>query len=103
MAKANLQNRRNWPRWRLEAQEFEEILLRWPSTYEWRFARKWVEPLLYGFQRLIKTEIADLAQPYRGIVLIQFVSGGTVHDVAIDYYDHPDINEACAKGVVLKK
>lgn len=37
-----------------------------------------------------------MAQPYDGIVRFDWVSGGAVHRVALDYWDYPDVNDACA-------
>ena len=43
---------------------------RWPSSYQWPPCVKWVESLLQGFRRFVKTDIAEIRQPYKGIVIV---------------------------------
>lgn len=85
------------PAWKIEEEELRDVVIRWPSEYQWDAAWVWVEVLLYGFRRRVKVELTELEQPYRGTVLFQFVVSGKVHDVAIDYSDYSSINEESAR------
>src|SRR3954470_5247922 len=80
------------PAWRVHPEELRDVSIRWPVRYQWPRAHLWVEPLLYGFRSRLKVEMAELEQPYKGTVLIQFVVRGQAHDVIVDYSDYPDIN-----------
>jgi len=80
------------PRWQIETEELADVVIRWPSTYQWPTARLWVDSLLYGFKSRTRVEFAQLAQPYRGTVIFQFVVHGKSHEVAIDYSDYADVN-----------
>ncbi len=82
--------------WMIESEELDDILIRWPATYQWPTARLWVDTILSGFKERVRCEIAPLSQPYPGIVLFQFVRRGRSHEVAIDYSDYPEVN---AQGV----
>src|SRR5437763_5203606 len=79
------------PAWRVRREELREVSIRWPVRYQWPRAHLWVDPLLYGFRRLVKFEMAELEQPYSGLVLFQFIVRGKVHEVMIDYLDHSTI------------
>jgi hypothetical protein len=49
-----------------------------------------------AMSRLVRTEIADVAQPYPSIVLLEVLLDGKRHEVAIDQRDFLDIDEKCA-------
>ena len=84
------------PAWRVEPSELEGITVVWPDEYQWPTARLWVETLFYGLRRRVRVELRPLPQTYRGTVIFQFVRGGRVHDVALDYSDYPEVNEESA-------
>lgn len=78
--------------WRVSAEELEDVVIRWPASYQWPTARIWVDTLLYGFKSRARVEFVDLGQPYRGTVIFQFVVEGKAHDIAIDYSDYAEVN-----------
>jgi hypothetical protein len=51
--------------------------------------------------RLLPVARADVPQPYPGIIVFQFVHGGTAHDVVLDYYDYGHLNEAALRDCSL--
>jgi hypothetical protein len=79
--------------WHIEPDELAEVVIRWPAEYQWPTARLWVDTILFGLKEQVRVETAPLAQPYRGIVLFQFVRRGETQDVVIDYSDYPEVNE----------
>ena len=79
--------------WRVSDEELDDVVIRWPSSYQWPTARLWVDTLLYGFKSRARVEFAELSQPYRGTVIFQFVVDGHTHEVAIDYSDYAEINQ----------
>jgi Glycosyl transferases group 1 len=79
--------------WPLAGWELDRLVVTWPESYEWEGAGNWVEPLRHEFGRLLRVESGDIAQPYKGIVVVQFALDGEPHVVVIDYSDYPDINQ----------
>jgi hypothetical protein len=69
----------------------ERAVVRWPATYEWPAAQKWVEALRGGLAARLPLISAEIAQPYEGVVLIEFELDGVRHEVAIDYFDRDRI------------
>lgn len=61
--------------------------VRWPSTYEWPQAAKWVTGLRQSLAVKIPFEVTEIVQPYDGAVLIEVMLDGADHLVAIDYFD----------------
>ena len=62
--------------------------VRWPATYEWGPAGKWVDGLRSAIAEHVPVTAAELEQPYEGAVLIEVELDGVSHSVAIDYFDH---------------
>ena len=89
------------PTWPLDPQDRANMRVKWPSRYGWSPATKWVEPLRHGLAKHVTTELADVPQPFEGIVMIQVMVRGIRHNVAIDYSDLPNINESCARTCPL--
>lgn len=89
------------PTWPIAPRDLQRVRVLWPSHYEWPAASKWVHPLLTAFRHQVHTETADIAQVYKGIVLIQVFIDGKRHEVAIDYSDRPEINLECAQRSAL--
>ena len=83
-------------RWLVTDEELDDVIIRWPATYQWPTARIWVEPLLSGFKSRARIEFVDLPQPYRGTVIFQFAVNGESHDIAIDYSDYAEVNQESA-------
>src|SRR5262249_26138822 len=83
----------------------QRLRVLWPTTYEWPLADAWMVNLLAGLRRHVQVEPIDIPQPYRGIVLVQFLSNGQPHDVVIDYSDHLDYvnGDALDRAVVYFK
>src|SRR4051794_41072971 len=92
------------PAWRVHPEELRDVSIRWPVRYQWPRAQVWVDPMLYGFRRLVKVEMVEIDQPYSGLVLFQFVVRGRVYDVTIDYLDHsPLIEESVRRSSIYFK
>jgi hypothetical protein len=87
--------------WPLDPSRLSRCVLRWPRRYAWGPARIWADPLLEGLRRHVRVEHADIAQPYDGIVRFDWVSDRVAHPVALDYWDYPEVNDACAAGTGL--
>ena len=65
----------------------EGLRIRWPTSYEWAAAAKWVSALRGGLARRVPVQPAEVAQPFEGAVVIDVEADGTAHRVAIDYFD----------------
>jgi hypothetical protein len=83
-------------RWQVSSEELDDVVIRWPSNYQWPAARFWVETILAGFRSRARVDFRELSQPYRGTVIFQFVINGKSHDVAIDYSDYAEVNRESA-------
>ncbi len=87
--------------WTVKPEELEDVVIRWPATYQWPTARVWVEPILHGLKKRARVELAGLQQPFRGAVIFQFLLTGRSYDIAIDYSDYPDLNRQCVARCAL--
>lgn len=87
--------------WRVRPEELRGVSIRWPARYQWPRAHLWVDPILWGFRRRLKFQIAELEQPFSGLVLFEFVVRGKVHLVTIDYLDHSTIIEEAVRRSFL--
>jgi hypothetical protein len=57
--------------------------------------------LWYAMSRMAKTEIVDIPQPYKSIVLIEVVVDETPDEVAIDQSPDLGVNDECAERCLL--
>jgi hypothetical protein len=57
--------------------------------------------LRYSMSRMAKTQIVDIPQPYKSIVLIEVVVGETPYEVAIDQSPYLGVNDECAERCLL--
>lgn len=85
------------PRVRLQLPE--EATVRWPSRYEHPVADGFVGQIRDGLGALARFELAEIAQPHKGIVIFEADLGAGPRRVAVDYYDFTFINEDCASEV----
>jgi hypothetical protein len=65
----------------------QRLSVRWPTTYEWAPAAKWVDGLRAAFAEQVPVSADEIEQPYEGAVLIEIELDGHRHLVAIDYFD----------------
>jgi hypothetical protein len=79
------------PAWHVSDAELREVVIHWPSAYNWPQARYWMDTLFYGLRRLVRVEVCELPQPYCNTVLTEFIINGKSHDVAIDYADDSEL------------
>jgi len=73
----------------VEPARLQGLVIRWPNTYEWATASKFLDDLLIGMQGLVRVEKVELAQPYHSAI-IQAVYDGATYDIALDYTDIMD-------------
>ena len=85
------------PSWELDFRVLERCTLRWPARYAWPPARIWADPILAGMRSRVRVEHVEIPQPYRGIVSFEWRAGGTTAPVALDYWDHPVVDQRCAE------
>ncbi|HEU5320835.1 MAG TPA: glycosyltransferase [Methylomirabilota bacterium] len=85
------------PAWPLDREDLRAVTLRWPARYEWPLVAKSVDPLRASFRRYVAVEVTHVPQPYQGVVMLQWVRGRTVRDVALDYSDSLDLHAECAR------
>src|SRR6185436_18675636 len=84
--------------WAIDAEELQDVRIRWLADYQWPTARFWVDTILLGLKQRVPLELAEIPQPHRGTVIFQFVRDGQTHDIAIDYSDYSEINEDSASS-----
>jgi Glycosyl transferases group 1 len=73
----------------LDPAKVRDMQVRWPKTYQWPPARRFVSDIASGLKRFVPVRSAELPQP-AGIVMIQVCYRSKVFDVAIDYSDYLD-------------
>jgi Glycosyl transferases group 1 len=97
--------------WPLDADRLAGVTVRWPTSYlsgslglqpagQSRMARR-LSSLRFAMSRMAKTEIVDIPQPYKSIVLIEVVVDETRYEVAIDQSPYLGVNDECAKRCLL--
>jgi len=75
--------------------------VRWPTTYEWSPAAKWVDGLRAAMSAHVPVSATELEQPYEGAVLIEVELDGRRHRVAIDYFDSDRLLDEVAASCAL--
>lgn len=97
--------------WPLDPERLAAVTVRWPATYlsgsaglqseaDSRIARR-LGSLRAGMGEMVTTEVRDIPQPYKSIVLFNVVIDGETHDVAIDPSPYLNVNEECAGRCLL--
>lgn len=97
--------------WPLDPERLEATSVRWPATYlsgsaglqsaaESRMARR-LASLRTAMAKLVRSEVADIPQPYASVVLFQVTIDGQTHDVAIDQSPYLAVDEECAERCLL--
>ncbi|HME02409.1 MAG TPA: glycosyltransferase [Solirubrobacteraceae bacterium] len=71
----------------------------WPNRYEHPIAENFVGAIRDGFGVVATVAAAEIAQPYRGIVIIEIDCGYGTKRVALDWDDLPRVNPRCAAEV----
>lgn len=89
------------PAWSVDDDALAPLHIRWPKTYEWPDAGKWVHPVGHAMGRRVPTTRADIAQDARGSVIFELRDGSTTHRVVIDYRDDAAIHDAAADGALV--
>lgn len=75
------------PTWPVDADTAARLSVRWPASYGWPPARKWVQWLRDGLSDHVAVAAAEIPQEHEGVVVIEVVLDGVLHQVAIDYFD----------------
>jgi hypothetical protein len=97
--------------WPLDADRLAGVIARWPTSYlsgalglqpagQSRMARR-LSSLRFAMSRMVETEIVDIPQPYKSIVLIEVMVDGTPYEVAIDQSPYLGVNDECAERCLL--
>lgn len=76
--------------WRVTLAERARVRIAWPATYQWVHAGTFTETIRHALSRMGVLAIANVPQPYRGVVALRCTVDGRSHLVAIDYADRPD-------------
>jgi glycosyl transferase family 1 len=73
--------------WPLAPDLSQRLSVRWPTSYEWGPAAKWVDGLRAEIAAQVPVSAVEIDQGYEGAVLIDVGLDGRRHRVAIDYFD----------------
>jgi hypothetical protein len=79
--------------WRPDRKALDDVLIRWPSKYQWEFRKYLGDQLIEPMKRFVRVEEIDLPQPHQGVITFQFVRGDREYRVNIETSDYPPINE----------
>lgn len=85
----------------IDPKRLETVRILWPAEYEWPPAKQWADHIFNGLQHLVKTEIADIRQPFPGVIIFHLAIGENLHEIALDYGDYSPVNEECARQCSL--
>jgi Glycosyl transferases group 1 len=72
--------------WELNPAKLARTEIRWPTAYEDAPHARWEPILRDNLARSVSVVLADLAQPYQGVIMFQLVYDGDVHDIALDLW-----------------
>lgn len=90
--------------WPVAADLRQRLSVRWPATYEWAPAAKWVDGLRSQISARVPVSAAEIDQPDEGAVLIEVELDARRHLVAIDYFDSDRLlDEVAARCALIFK
>lgn len=87
--------------WPLPPDLRQRLSVRWPATYEWAPATKWVDGLRGQISAHVPVTAAEIDQPYEGAVVIDVELDDSRHRVAIDYFDSDRLLDEVAAECAL--
>jgi hypothetical protein len=70
-----------------------EIVITWPTTYEWAPLDRWGEPLRAALARFTTTRSGDVPQPYKGVICFTLTHRGRTFRVNVEVSDYLPLNE----------
>jgi hypothetical protein len=97
--------------WPLDRARLASVTVRWPTMYlsgsaglqplrKSRMARR-LASVRHAMSAMVRTELADIPQPFESVVVLEVVVDGTAHDVAIDQSPYPGVDAACAERCLV--
>ena len=76
--------------------------VQWPSAYEWALADVWGDQYRHALEQVVPVRIAEIPQPFAGVILTRFDIDGRSYDVAFDYSDDPmSIHDGCVRQCLV--
>src|SRR5690348_18434846 len=73
--------------------------VQWPRAYEWALADVWGDQYRHALEQFVPVRIADIPQPFAGVIVTRFDVDGRSYDIAFDYSDDPSsIHDGCKIG-----
>jgi len=97
--------------WPLDRDRLSSVTVRWPTMYlsgsaglqslnKSRMAGR-LASLRHAMSRMVMTELADIPQPFKSVVLLEVVVDGHSHEVAIDQSPYLGVDAECAERCLL--
>ncbi|OVE82311.1 hypothetical protein BVY04_01325 [bacterium M21] len=60
-----------------------------------------LDPLLHGLRELVDVELCSISQRFKHVTTIECICEGKTHQVIVDFWDHPHVNEEAAANAIL--
>jgi len=79
--------------WPVDRELLREATVVWPAVYEWAPFRNWGEQLRSALSFFVKTDVGDVPQPYRGVIVFLLSHRGRQFRVNVEVSDYLDLNE----------
>lgn len=79
--------------WPVDPNALKDLTIRWPREYAWKPRGILGEQVRHALMRFLPVELADIPQPYQGVVNAEIVRGGRTYRVMWETSDYADLNE----------
>lgn len=90
------------PSFPLPADVATRVSVQWPRAYEWALADVWGDQYRHALEQFLPVQIADIPQPFAGVIVTRFGVDGRSYDVAFDYSDDPmSIHDGCVRQCLV--
>ena len=89
------------PTWALDRDLLRQVTVRWPAKIASNCRAMIGNQVLDAMGQHVRTEIADLAQPYDRVITFEFAIGKRTHRVMVETSDYPELNEAAYADAAL--
>ena len=79
--------------WPIDRELLKDVVITWPAVYEWAPFWNWGEQLRVALARFVETQVGDVPQPYRGVIVFMLTHRGRRFRVNVEVSDYLDLNE----------
>ena len=79
--------------WPLDPDLLRDVVITWPSVYEWAPSQRWGEQIRAGMARFVTIRVEAVPQPYQGVICFTLTHRGRTFRINLEYSDYLPVNE----------